>query len=95
MRHFVLFKFEDGFFDQDVYRMVSEVMQELCTQLPDDVLSAKAYSNIVDRPGNYDLMLELTLAGEASLDRYLSHPVHQALIRSLAPHRRSRISFDC
>ena len=50
--------------------------------------------NIVDRPQNMTVMIEMQLREEASLPRYLNHPLHQAIGKKYNPFVEAIASFD-
>ena len=95
MTHYVLFRFEDGFMSDEVVNRFEETYAELKTLLPGDILDYAIYGNCVERDSNMDMMVKIELKERASLQRYLQHPEHIALISSFSAHEKNRVSFDC
>ena len=62
--------------------------------LPEDILGVQVIRNIVDRPQNMTVMIEMQLREEASLPRYLNHPLHQAIGKKYNPFVEAIASFD-
>lgn len=94
MKHIVLFRFEEGFFDDAVVREAKDAFAELSSVLPDDIGQVEIRKNCVERDGNFDLAVMMELKGEASLNRYLNHPAHIALVKRWLPVLHARASFD-
>lgn len=94
MNHIVVFKFEENFMDAALVDNAKKVFQQLKRELPQDVLQVGVYENIVERDTNYDLLVSMELAKRDSLDKYLNHPIHVALVKDWIPHISSRASLD-
>lgn len=94
MTHMVFMKFEDGFFDDSIFSMISDAFNDLAEALPDEILSVSLRKNCVDRKFNMDMLIEMKLRGEESLGIYLEHPIHIAIGKIMNSHIVSRASFD-
>ena len=94
LRHFVFFTYQPGF-------LTSEIIQELRDGFAliqrdvEGVKEVRIETNVVDRPANMDLMIEMILADVSVLDEYLTHPVHVRLEKKMNPFITHRVSFDC
>ena len=95
MKHYVLMRLKPGVFDDQAERDYRETFEKLREALPEDVLSVSVRRNVVDRPQNMTVMVEMILKEEASLPRYLQHPLHQAIGRRYNPSVEAIASFDC
>ncbi len=77
----------------------ADAMAEALTGLVGTVptlLGAVAKSNVIDKPGNWDLVLIADFADEAGLDAYVDHPDHVQVakrMRELAVDR-SAVDFE-
>ena len=94
MKHFVIFKFEDGYMNDEVIDHAKVTFNSLKEALPEDIFDVKIHKNIVERLFNGDLMVEMDVKNEDSLRTYLVHPIHVALTDVWGPHIQSRLSFD-
>lgn len=90
----VFMKFEEGFFDDEVFSKIYDAFSTLAAELPDEILSVAIRKNCVERKFNMDILIEMKLRGEESLGLYLRHPVHLAIGEIMDPHIVSRASFD-
>ena len=95
MRHIVMMRLKPGTFNDFAEQEYRETFDALSRELPKDVLSAKVIRNIVDRPQNMTVMIEMHLKDEASLTKYLQHPLHQTIGRKYNPFVEAIASFDC
>lgn len=95
MRHYVLFKFEEGYMNQNLLRNAEDTFQTLESQLPEEIQKVNIFTNCVDRDTNYDLMIAMDLRNTDSLEKYLTHPIHKGLVKEWLPHIERRASFDC
>ena len=93
LRHFVLMKFEAGWFGEETLRHTREVFQEIREQVP-GVLGVQVFGNCVERDTNCDLMVQMDLADPSVLPAYLGHPLHRAYAGEMTPHLTQRVSFD-
>jgi len=94
VKHLVLFKFEKNYMSQELLMKAEEVFFLLKKELPDDITEVEVHENCVARDMNLELIVLMTLAGEESLDTYLNHPLHVALVKEWIPHIIQRVSFD-
>ena len=95
MKHYVLMRLKPGVFTKEALQDYRDTFAALKEALPGDVLDARVYENAVDRPQNMTVMVEMILKEEASLPRYLQHPLHQAIGRRYNPSVEAIASFDC
>ena len=95
MRHIVMMRLKPGAFDSAAEHEYRETFDALARALPDDIFSVAVRRNIVDRPQNMTVMIEMQLRDETSLPKYLQHPLHQAIGRKYNPLVESIASFDC
>ncbi|MBR3107047.1 MAG: Dabb family protein [Clostridia bacterium] len=95
IRHLVLMRLQPGVFTPEARRDYEETFAALKAALPEDILDAKVYANIVDRPQNMTVMIEMILKDEASLPLYLQHPLHQGIGKRYNPFVEAIASFDC
>lgn len=94
MKHLVLFRFESNFLTSNRIQEAEHALHELKKELSQDILDTAVQRNCVQRDVNYDLLMELELADESSLEKYLQHPAHMALVKEWSPHITGRVSFD-
>lgn len=94
MTHMVFMKFEDGYFNNDVFSKISDAFESLAEALPEEILSVSLRKNCVARKFNMDMLIEMKLRGEDSLGVYLEHPIHLAIGEIMNPHIVNRASFD-
>ena len=94
IQHYVLMRLEPGYMDDALFGKISERFKSLKIEVPDHVKNVSTYLNCIERDTNMDFMVEMTLTSEASLDVYLKHPTHLALVKEMIPHITSRCSFD-
>ena len=95
IRHLVLMRLQPGVFTPDALKDYRDTFAALKAALPEDVLDARVYTNVVDRPQNMTVMIEMLLASPASLPRYLQHPLHQGIGKRYNPYVEAIASFDC
>ncbi len=93
LKHYVLFKFQAGFFNQ-TYLEEFQNCFSIITQDIDGVLESNVYLNAVDRTSNMDVMIEMTLKEKSVLDQYLKHPKHVQMGEKFNPYIINRVSFD-
>lgn len=55
----------------------------------------KVYKNLVDRPDNFDVMIEFDMDGKKTLFTFLEHPLHTRFVSFAGPKVETKISFDC
>lgn len=95
IRHLVLMRLRPGVFTAEARRDYVDTFAALQAALPEDVLSAKVYENVIDRRQNMTVMIEMILKDEASLPKYLQHPLHQGIGKRYNPSVEAIASFDC
>ena len=88
-------RLQPGVFTPDALKDYRDTFAALKAALPEDVLDARVYTNVVDRPQNMTVMIEMLLASPASLPRYLQHPLHQGIGQRYNPNVEAIASFDC
>ena len=93
LRHFVIFKFEEGFFTEEHLEEYEKAFAEI-RDAYEEIYDVRIHKNCVDRPANMDLMIEMDLQDESALSAYLSHPEHIRMGQKYNPHVTSRVSFD-
>ena len=94
MKHLVFMKLIPGAFDDAAERDYRETFAALQSALPDDILAVSVRKNCVARAQNMDVLVEMTLAGEPSLQAYLNHPLHRAIGQRYSDKIVSVASFD-
>ncbi|MBQ9010647.1 MAG: Dabb family protein [Clostridia bacterium] len=95
MRHIVMMRLKPGVFDEAAEREYRETFDALAREMPEEILRVQVHRNIVDRAQNMTVMIEMTLREEASLQRYLTHPLHVAMGKKYNPYVEAIASFDC
>ncbi len=95
IRHLVLMRLKPGVFTPEAQQDYKDTFAALKSALPEDVLDARVYTNVIDRPQNMTVMIEMKLKDEASLPRYLQHPLHQGIGKRYNPFVEAIASFDC
>ena len=95
IRHLVLMRLKPGVFTPEAQQDYKDTFAALKAALPEDVLDTKVYANVIDRPQNMTVMIEMILKEEASLPRYLQHPLHRGIGQRYNPSVEAIASFDC
>lgn len=95
MKHYVLMRLKEGVFDEKAEQDYRDTFARLREALPEDILAVTVLRNVVDRPQNMTVMIEMTLKGPDSLPKYLSHPLHTAIGKRYNPFVEAIASFDC
>ena len=95
IRHLVLMRLKPGVFTPEAQRDYEDTFAAIKAALPEDVLEARVYANVIDRPQNMTVMIEMILKNEASLPAYLRHPLHQEIGKRYNPFVEAIASFDC
>ncbi len=95
VRHLVLMRLKPGIFTPEVLEDYRQTFSSIRENLPEDVLEARVFVNVIDRPQNMTVMIEMILKSEASLPLYLQHPLHQAIGKRYNPFVEAIASFDC
>lgn len=95
VKHYVLMRLKPGVFDEQAERDYRETFEKLREALPKDVLSVSVRRNVVDRPQNMTVMIEMTLKDQDSLKKYLTHPLHIGIGQRYNPFVEAIASFDC
>lgn len=93
MTHYVLFRYAEGFFDDEKLAEMNEVFSHVCR----DVEGAQSFvieKNIVSRPNNMDIMVTMKLKDEKALGEYVRHPEHVEIAERYAPNITAMCSFD-
>ena len=95
MRHILMMRLMPGIFDEAAEQEYRSTFDALAKALPEEVQSVRVIRNIVDRPQNMTVMIEMQLRDESSLQQYLKHPLHQAIGKKYNPYVEAIASFDC
>lgn len=95
MKHFVLMRLQPGVFDEKAERDYRETFEALQKALPEEILAVSVRRNVVDRPQNMTVMIEMSLKDQTSLQKYLSHPLHVGIGQRYNPFVEAIASFDC
>lgn len=95
IRHLVLMRLKPGVFTAEAQQDYRNTFAALKAALPEEILDARVYPNVIDRPQNMTVMIEMILKDEASLPRYLQHPLHQEIGKRYNPFVEAIASFDC
>ncbi len=93
MVHYLLLKFNPGFFSDEVFSLAVHTYTELESALP-GIEKVQIYKNCVCRNSNADLLVKMDLASEAALSTYLKHPLHCGFIQEVGSQVSQRITFD-
>lgn len=93
MIHYLLLKFEQGYFTQDVFRLAADTFESLKEELP-GITAVQVIQNSVCRSSNADLMVRMELSDQEMLYTYLNHPLHQRFAQQVSPHLVQKASFD-
>lgn len=93
MIHYLLLKFEPGYFSEEIFQFARDTFNALKAELPgvEDVHVAK---NCVDRDDNADLLITMKLRSEDMLRVYLEHQLHQKFVQRVGSHVVQRASID-
>ena len=62
IRHLVLMRLNPGVFTPEARKDYEDTFAALKAALPEDILDANVYENVVDRPQNMTVMIEMILA---------------------------------
>ena len=95
IRHLVLMRLKPGVFTPEAQEDYKATFAALKEALPEDILSAQVFANVVDRPQNMTVMIEMILRSSDSLPRYLHHPLHVGIGQRYNPNVEAIASFDC
>ena len=95
MKHFVLMRLQPSVFDEEAERDYRETFEALQKALPEEILDVTVRRNVVDRPQNMTVMIEMSLKDQTSLQKYLSHPLHVGIGQRYNPFVEAIASFDC
>lgn len=95
MRHFVIVKFEPGYFDTGVYEYIRLTFARLQVMLPEDILFCRVSRSCAEREGNADIMIEMELKEPRSVEAYRQHPLYGAVWERLEEYVVRKICFDC
>ncbi|MBQ9211742.1 MAG: Dabb family protein [Clostridia bacterium] len=94
LKHLVMMRLQPGVFTEEAEQEYRETFAALQAALPEDILSVRVERNVVERPQNMTVLVEMLLKGEASLPLYLRHPLHQAIGAKYNPAVEAIASFD-
>ena len=95
LRHIVMMRLKSGAFTPQVREDYIKTFRELREALPEEILRVRVEENVVARPQNMTVMIEMILRSEASLPLYLSHPLHRGIAARYADAIEAIASFDC
>ena len=95
IRHLVMMRLKPGVFTPEALRDYTDTFRALKEALPEEVLEARVYENVIDRPQNMTVMIEMLLKDESSLPKYLKHPLHTEIGKRYNPSVEAIASFDC
>lgn len=95
LRHLVMMRLRPGVFNEEAEKDYRETFAALKAALPEDILSVRVRKNVIDRPQNMTVLIEMKLRDAASLPRYLNHPLHQGIGKRYHPQVEAIASFDC
>ena len=95
IRHLVLMRLQPGVFTPEALQDYQATFSALRAALPEDILDVRVRTNVIDRPQNMTVMIEMLLKDEASLPKYLRHPLHQDIGKRYNPFVEAIASFDC
>ncbi len=93
MKHYVLLKFKPGYFNDEILAYTKSVFGKIGRL--DDIEVVKVCSNCIDRDLNMDIMIEMKVSDEKSLESYLNHELHISFVNTVNNHLISKVSFDC
>ena len=93
MKHYLLLKFNIGLSISESANTARELLGRLVGSV-EGFLSVRVYENCIDREDNFDLMIEMDLAGKEALYAYLEHPYHVEFVRHMKNKVAKKISFD-
>ena len=92
LKHIVLFKLT---LDTDPDFVLNECRQEIDNlRSIDGIESAVMTKNILDRKGNYDLMLTINIGNMDQLKAYIDDPIHKALANKIKSFVTDKVKFD-
>ena len=94
MRHIVMMKLRDGCFDASAEQEYRETFEALKAALPEEILEVRVLRNVVSRPMNMDVMVEMKLRDASSLPKYLKHPLHVGISEKYNPVVERIAMFD-
>lgn len=93
MRHYVLLKFKQGYFNDEIFNYTKTVFDSIGKLK--DIRVVRVCRNCIDRDSNMDIMIEMEVNDEKALKSYLNHELHIAFANLVNDHLKSRVSFDC
>ena len=92
LNHIVLVKFKASVKETDI-----QTIADLLDDLPNKILEIHQYEfgrNIIQSKRSYDFALVALFANPESLQRYLEHPEHIAVVRKLSNMSENIITVD-
>lgn len=93
MIHYLLLKFEPGYFTDEIFQLALDTFTKLKAELP-GVEDVSVTKNCIDRSDNADLLVTMKLCCEDMLDVYLKHPLHLHFVQIVNSHVIQRASID-
>lgn len=93
MKHYVLFKFKSGYYNENIFEYTKEVFDSIKEKV-DGIKSVNVYRNCVARDSNMDMMIEMELENRDMLALYLNDELHKAFVDRTDDHLVLRVSFD-
>ncbi len=93
MKHYVMLKFRPGFYNEEILGYTKEIFSEIEKQIL-NVKNVSVFSNCIERDANMDMMIEMDVENEETLQAYLSHELHKEFVNTTDKHVVLRVSFD-
>ena len=93
MYHYLLLKFEPGFFSDEIFSLAVDTFAEIKSALP-GVKDVQVYRNCSNCNSNADLLIRMELAKQEDLELYLEHPLHRSFVEQVNPHVMQKATFD-
>lgn len=94
MKHYVLLKFDQKFFSEEILKYTKEVFQNIEKQV-ESIKSINVFINCIERDTNMDIMIEMDLKNKEALNIYLNHELHKGFVNVVDEYLVSKVSFDC
>ncbi len=93
IHHLVCFRFKPGT-SADQIALAGAALESMPARIP-DIHSLRWGLNLAPSTGEYSHVLTVVLDDMAAVERYLTHPYHQAIVTEhLAPIREARLALD-
>ena len=87
-------KFKPNVYNHAVKDEIDHAYAQILHDLPDVLLSYVIRENCLATKQGMDLLIELTLTDQNTLEKYLTHPAHLAISEKYNPYLTERGSFD-